>query len=436
MSDVQTVDLILFMGQSNMAGRGITSEQWPQGTPNLTLGAGWEFRAISDPTKLYPIAEPFGVDENNQNGIYDVFSSGEKAKTGSMVTAFANAYYAKTKVPIVGVSASKGGSRIDQWLPDASDGFLKDVLGRYHRAVDFLQNPGNFRGQQDDGTAMLDVSYRIRHRYMLWCQGESDGDRGTIAEEYKERFNVLWHEMKRAGIEKCFLIKTGKKNVPGQEEDYEEIRRAQEELCDGKEVVMVSRSLGEMLERGLMKDAFHYYQQAYNEVGSEAGRSVGDFVNMSSLRIDTERCVVRRFVMEDVNDLYQVLSNAEVMQYIEPPFDWEQTKEFIQDAGLCESPRVYALEWKVTGKVIGHVIFHLYEEDSYEIGWILDRNYWGKGIANEITKALVEYAREKEVKSCVIECDAEQEASKQIALKNGFIYEGEDDGCEVYRRML
>ena len=33
--------------------------------------------------------------------------------------------------------------------------------------------------------------------------------------------------MKNAGIEKCFLIKTGKKNVPGQEEDYEEIRRAQ-----------------------------------------------------------------------------------------------------------------------------------------------------------------------------------------------------------------
>ena len=257
----QIIDLILFMGQSNMAGRGIISEKWPQGAPMLTDGAGWEFRAISDPTKLYPIAEPFGVDENNPKGINDVFSGGEKAKTGSMVTAFVNAYYAKTGVFIVGVSASKGGSRIVQWLPDAKDGFLKDTLERYCRAENYLSK-----------------SYRIRHRYMLWCQGESDGDKGTTAEEYKKRFHILWQEMKGAGIEKCFLIKTGKKNVPNQEEDYEEIHRAQEELCDGEEIIMVSRRFGEMLERGLMKDAFHYYQQAYNEVGTEAGENVGAYV--------------------------------------------------------------------------------------------------------------------------------------------------------------
>ena len=208
MSDIQIVDLFMFMGQSNMAGRGVPCEKWPQGIPNLTLGAGWEFRAISDPTKLYPISEPFGVDENNSKGINDVFSSGKKAKTGSMVTAFANAYYAKTGVPIVGLSASKGGSRIGQWLPDASDGFLKDALERYHGAVKFLQNAGDSHEQQDGATTMSDVSYRIRHRYMLWCQGESDGDRGTTADEYKERFHILWQEMKRAGIEKCFLIKT------------------------------------------------------------------------------------------------------------------------------------------------------------------------------------------------------------------------------------
>jgi len=261
--DSEIIDLFLFMGQSNMAGRGITSEKWPEKAPALTEGAGWEFRAISDPTKLYPITEPFGVDENNPEGIYDVFSSEEKAKTGSMVTAFVNAYYAKTGIPIVGVSASKGGSRIAQWLPDAGDGFLKDALGRYCKAVEFLTDA---------------MRYQIRHRYMLWCQGESDGDKGTTAEEYKERFHIIWQEMKAVGIEKCFLIKTGKKNVSGQEDDYEEIRRAQEELCDGEEVIMVSRSLGEMLERGLMKDAFHYFQQAYNEVGAEAGTTVGDFV--------------------------------------------------------------------------------------------------------------------------------------------------------------
>ena len=105
---MKTIDLCLFAGQSNMAGRGITSKTWPEKAPSLIPDAGYEFRAISDPTKLYPIVEPFGVHENNKIGIYDVFDGEVLAKTGSMVTSFCNAYYKQTKVSIVGVSAAKG----------------------------------------------------------------------------------------------------------------------------------------------------------------------------------------------------------------------------------------------------------------------------------------------------------------------------------------
>ena len=59
----ERADLFLFMGQSNMAGRGETCAAWPEGAPALLEGAGWEFRAVSDPTRLYPIGEPFGVNE-------------------------------------------------------------------------------------------------------------------------------------------------------------------------------------------------------------------------------------------------------------------------------------------------------------------------------------------------------------------------------------
>ena len=64
-------DLFLFMGQSNMAGRGISNNNWPEKPPALISGAGFEFRAISDPSKLYPIEEPFGVNENNPKGIFE-----------------------------------------------------------------------------------------------------------------------------------------------------------------------------------------------------------------------------------------------------------------------------------------------------------------------------------------------------------------------------
>lgn len=61
---------------------------------------------------------------------------------------------------------------------------------------------------------------------------------------------------------------------------------------------------------------------------------------------------------------------------------------------MCKPPLVYAIVWKITGKVIGHVIFHPYEKNDYEIGWILNKDYWGMGIADEVTKELIKHAKQ------------------------------------------
>ena len=45
--------------------------------------------------------------------------------------------------------------------------------------------------------------------------------------------------------------------------------------------------------------------------------------------IFTKRCILRRMSLEDAEDLYSVLSDSEVMKYIEPPFDMEKTLEFL-----------------------------------------------------------------------------------------------------------
>ena len=154
------------------------------------------------------------------------------------------------------------------------------------------------------------------------------------------------------------------------------------------------------------------------------------------MELTTERCIIRNMKMEDTDDLYQVLSDASVMMYIEQTFDIERTKYFIQSAGLCEPPLVYAIVWKMTGEVIGHAIFHSFEKSDYEIGWVLNKKYWGIGIADEITKELVKYAKSLGIESCVIECDERQIASKKIAIKNGFVYEDKSDNRERYRLVL
>lgn len=143
--------------------------------------------------------------------------------------------------------------------------------------------------------------------------------------------------------------------------------------------------------------------------------------------IETRRCFIRKFQRLDLDALYFVLSDPDVMEYIEEPFSCEKTQKFLEENGLVDPARVYALELKESQELIGHVIFHQYENESYEIGWILSKKYWGQGIADEITKALIDHARTRSIKSLIIGCVAAQSASKRIAQNNGFQLRGQGD---------
>ena len=47
---MRTVDLLFFMGQSNMAGRGEAAL-----APVVAPGMGYEYRAVTDPDTLHPL---------------------------------------------------------------------------------------------------------------------------------------------------------------------------------------------------------------------------------------------------------------------------------------------------------------------------------------------------------------------------------------------
>lgn len=74
-------------------------------------------------------------------------------KTGSMVTAFVNACYIETGIPIVGVSCAKGGSAIAEWIPGTA--YYADAVERFNRCEKWLTGH----------------DYRILYKGMVWCQG-------------------------------------------------------------------------------------------------------------------------------------------------------------------------------------------------------------------------------------------------------------------------
>ena len=249
------VDLVIFMGQSNMAGRGEVTAEHPEDAPAVIQGAGWEFKAISKPTELFEIDKTFGFDENVAGAIDDGHH-----KTGGMVPAFVNAYYKNNgNVPVICVSASEGATSIADWLPGTPR--LTDAINRLNTAVNWLENNG----------------YDIRHKYVLWCQGE--GDVGKPEQQYAGYFNVMFNALKTAGIEKLFMVRIGNSNPVNQARV--DMMRYQNNICqNSNDIVMVSTDLAAMQSRGLMKDVDHYYQQAYNECGEHAGINMAYYVTI------------------------------------------------------------------------------------------------------------------------------------------------------------
>ena len=140
--------------------------------------------------------------------------------------------------------------------------------------------------------------------------------------------------------------------------------------------------------------------------------------------------LIRKMVPEDLDELYRLLSDPAVMRFLEPEFTRESTEKFLSEAGMSDPPAVYAAEHD--GRFIGYVIYHGYDEKSMEIGWVLLPEYWGKGLASGLTELLISEASASG-KDAVIECVPEQEATKRIALRYGFTYEGREDGLDIYR---
>lgn len=145
----------------------------------------------------------------------------------------------------------------------------------------------------------------------------------------------------------------------------------------------------------------------------------------------TARLLVRRFRPEDLDALAALLADDEVMRFLEPPFTQEQSAAFLERAGLSEPPLVYAVE--DGSGFAGYAIWHPWDDNTQELGFVLRREAWGRGYAQELTEAFARTAA-GEGKAVALECAPGQAATKRLALRNGFRYEGRFYGLDLYRK--
>ena len=105
--------------------------------------------------------------------------------------------------------------------------------------------------------------------------------------------------------------------------------------------------------------------------------------------IVTDRLIIRNFVQDDWRDLYEYLSDEEVVKF--EPYDIcseDQAKEEAIRRSQDES--FYAV--CLNEKLIGNLYLGKGEFDTWELGYVFHRKYQGQGYATESAKGLLDYA--------------------------------------------
>ena len=256
-------DVFVFMGQSNMAGRGVQTTEHPELAPDAS-GIAYEYRAITAPNELTPLVEPFGKNENTVDGIND-----GAMKTGSMVSSFAKAYHEVTGKKLIGISASKGGSSILEWISGTP--FLNDTISRINKFKNFAAENG----------------IKVRGYYVVWNQGEGDGN--MVQSTYEGHLNNMMNALKPLGIEKLFLVRIG--HTVDDPESYSIMLEGQTNIGrNNKDVVLVGTKFAELALSGYLKDIVHFVQAGYNIQGEQAGTNTAYYLNnlKEPLIYDTE----------------------------------------------------------------------------------------------------------------------------------------------------
>ena len=244
-----TVDVIVFCGQSNMTGVGSAA-----GAPKLTQGAGYAFNYVTNRNNFPVLKEPFGYGQDDS-----YFANGDYCK-GSMVTAFANAYYKQTNTPIIAVPASCVGTGSVSWV----DTRYKGVIKRVNAAVNLAKKKG----------------LAVGHVYMVWMQGENDAFADMKASKHtKNLTGMLKKIMHKTPVEKCMIISIANYTKDADiAKKFKRIQKAQKTLCNSNDnFIMISTKATTLSESSFREDGIHILQDGLNKIGTEAGRKAGKY---------------------------------------------------------------------------------------------------------------------------------------------------------------
>ena len=148
--------------------------------------------------------------------------------------------------------------------------------------------------------------------------------------------------------------------------------------------------------------------------------------------IETPRLQLRQFKPDDAKDLHRIYSHPDSLKYMsnEKPLLWEQTRSVIDaftEHWKKHNFGVWAIVYKKNQKLIGHCgLKFLANTTEIQIGYLLFKSYWGRGLGTEAASAVLKYGFDiAHLEKIVAIAKPENIASRRVMEKIGMKYEKE-----------
>ena len=139
--------------------------------------------------------------------------------------------------------------------------------------------------------------------------------------------------------------------------------------------------------------------------------------------LETERLLLRRVNVGDINEIFALRSNPETMKYIPRPLAKNKEEALAHIAmidGKIDTNE--GINWAITlkdnAKLIGIIGHYMIKPEHYraEIGYMLLPEYHGKGIVSEAVKEVVKYGFESLVSHILYYSSNERRCLAQKSL--------------------
>jgi len=149
--------------------------------------------------------------------------------------------------------------------------------------------------------------------------------------------------------------------------------------------------------------------------------------------LESDRLYLREYTLDDVQVMFELNSDPEVLKYIGPPWtDIDLAKNKIQKLIEYYSKHpglgVWAAIKKESGEHIGFFeLAHMDNTEEIEVGYRLHKKFWGKGYATEMSRTLIDYGfNQLKLDKIVGITHPENIASLNVLKKAGLVYVRDD----------